>query len=221
MTMELPEMMLVDKPSGITSFDIIRILQKKLKGTHGKVKMGHAGTLDPMASGLMIIGVEKGTKALEGFLKLPKSYIAEIVLGVATDTGDTEGVVVAEKNVMSIDPHDIERTVQSMLGTHAFQVPIFSAIKVEGKPLYWYAHRGIEPPRIPTKTMTINRAEILDHYTSREGRYIVRVRFDVESGTYIRTLAGEFGRLLGYPAMLRYLRRVSIGDFSVEDAEKL
>ncbi|MDH5442120.1 MAG: tRNA pseudouridine(55) synthase TruB [Candidatus Nomurabacteria bacterium] len=216
-TSELPEMMLIDKPSGITSFDVIRRLRKK----HGKIKMGHAGTLDPLATGLMIIGVGQGTKKLNDYLKLPKVYIAEILLGVSTDTGDTDGNIVTETAVHDVDSKKVEQVVGDIVGTHEFQAPLYSALKVDGKPLYKYARAGQAPPRIPTKTMTVHSAQVLDQFDRGNGRYVVRVRFDVASGTYIRTLAEEIGRQLGVPATLRYLRRTSIGEFKIDDAISL
>lgn len=208
---------LVDKPKGITSFDVIRKLRKKL----GIKKMGHAGTLDPLASGLMIIGIYQGTKLLDQYLKLPKTYYAEILLGKSTDTGDLEGQILSTKKITEkIQESDIEEILRSLIGTQSFQVPIYSAIKVDGKPLYWYARQGIAPPRIPTKDMEIRTLSLLDSYKS-DDFWVLNIRCDVGSGTYIRVLAEEIGKRIGYPATLRNLRRTQIGDFSIHDAQEI
>ncbi len=115
-----PEFILVDKPKGITSFDVIRKLRKIYPG----VKMGHAGTLDPRATGLMIIGLNKGTKLLNQFLKLPKMYEAEILLGVSTDSGDLEGIILEEKDCLGIPDTEIKNKILTLIGNQMFPVPI-------------------------------------------------------------------------------------------------
>ena len=211
---DIPEILLIDKPKGITSFDVIRQLRKKLNIR----KIGHAGTLDPLATGLMILGIEKGTKKLEEYLKLPKVYYTDIILGKQTDTGDLEGKIIDKKPVREdIKEKEVEDVLQNLIGTHSFPVPLYSAIKVDGRALYWYARNDKEPPRIPEKEMTIYEASLLDSYTSDEF-WVLRVRLHVKSGTYIRVLGEEIGKALGYPATLKSLRRSSIGDFSLDDA---
>ncbi|MSU55888.1 MAG: tRNA pseudouridine(55) synthase TruB [Candidatus Taylorbacteria bacterium] len=226
----LPEhILLIDKPKGITSFDCIRILRKKLNIR----KMGHAGTLDPMATGLMIIGVGDGTKKLHEFLKLDKTYEAEILLGVKTDTGDITGQEVPISNSQfSINFQDkkfsneeIEKILQTMIGKLELPVPAYSAIKRGGEALYKKARRG-EVVDTPSKVMEITAVEFLGVSSpppqlrrGAGGGVVVSVRFDVTSGTYIRSLAEEFGRRLGVPATLAGLRRTRIGEFKIEDAE--
>lgn len=211
------DVLLVHKPVGMSSFDVIR----KLRPLLNIKKMGHAGTLDPLAHGLMIIGINKGTKKMEKYLKLPKVYTADVLIGKSTTTGDQEGEVFESKEVIKSDikVQDLEEVVLSMQGEHDLQVPIYSAIKVDGKPLYWYARNNVEPPRIPSKKMNITRIQLLDHYKS-DKYYVVKVRFEVSSGSYIRTLAEELGRRLGYPASLNSLYRVSIGEYKDHDAFK-
>ena len=210
-----PDVLLVHKPIGITSFDVIR----KLRPLLATRKIGHAGTLDPLAHGLMIVGINKGTKKLSGYLKLPKTYIAEVLLGRSTTTGDLEGDIVAEKYVEKVDMKkvDIEQAVDSLVGTHLLKVPLYSAIKVEGKALYRYAREGTTPPYIPEKEMTITHIQVLDDYRSNTG-HIIKVRLDVSSGTYIRSLGELLGQKMGYPATLRTLYRVAIGEYYDKDA---
>ncbi len=234
----MENILLVDKPKGITSFDVIRILQKKLHansapphsppagGSHSgnakaptRIKMGHAGTLDPLATGLMVIGVGEGTKKLNEYLKLPKEYEVEILLGIRTDTGDFEGKIL--ESVPILDRYsEIEKrapmVIQGVQGKIALPVPIYSAVKRGGKPLYKAARRGevVEPP---IKDMEVLASVF--HGIRREGEHaIISCAFEVSSGTYIRSLAEELGRRLGCPATVKELRRTKIGAFSVEKA---
>lgn len=210
-----PDVLLVHKPKGISSFDVIR----KLRPILGTRKIGHAGTLDPLAWGLMIVGVDTGTKKLTQYLKLPKTYIAEILIGKSTTTGDLEGDIVEEKFVdrNEIKTNELEFQVLSMKGEHTLQVPLYSAIKVQGKALYSYARAGETPPYIPEKEMNITAIQMLDSYRTGT-HHVVKVRIEVSSGTYIRTLGEEFGRRVGYPATLKSLYRVKIDDFKDADA---
>ncbi len=206
-------LMLIDKPAGITSFDVIRILRKKL----GVKKMGHAGTLDPRATGLLIVAYGQNTKQLKDFLGLPKTYVAEIKLGIKTTTGDLDGAIIEKKSVPQLSEKNIEDVVKTLIGKHELQVPIFSAIKKNGKPLYVYARAGKEKEiEIPVKPMRIYEARL----EKIEGE-ILTVYFNVASGTYIRSLAEELGRKLGTVATLQALRRTSIGNYKIEDAVHL
>ncbi len=207
----LTDVLLVDKPSGITSFDVIRRLRKKL----GITKMGHAGTLDPLASGLLIIGVGSGTKKLHALAGLSKVYEAEILLGTKTDTGDVTGKVVMSIPVKEHSPGEIKKALHSLVGTVTLAVPLYSAVKQKGKPLYRYAREG-KSVTVPMSEMEVHEAMLL----SIEGA-ILKVRFDVGSGTYIRSLAEELGERLGIVATLKNLRRVSIGKYKVDDARKV
>lgn len=204
--------LLIDKPAGITSFDVIRQLRKKL----GIKKIGHAGTLDPMATGLMILATEKDTKKLEQFLKLSKEYETEILLGTKTDSGDVDGEIIEQIQVAELDAKKVKEVLVSMIGTHTFSVPMYSAIKVDGKPLYKYAREGKKPSRIPEKEMTVTDIELL----GVEGS-VIHARIAVTSGTYIRVLGEEIGKRLGYPATLQALRRTRIAEYSIVDAQKL
>ncbi len=206
---------LIDKPKGISSFDCIRVLRKKL----AIKKMGHAGTLDPEASGLMIIGVGNSTKDLEKYLKLDKSYQATILFGEKTDTGDSEGKILESVEVTSIDNGKLESEVATMVGKLDLPVPRFSAIKQGGEPLYKKARRG-DSFEVPFKEMIVRGARLVS-FCTKGNRSVAVVDFEVSSGTYVRSLAEELGKRMGLPARLDDLRRTSIGDFKVEDAKKL
>jgi tRNA pseudouridine55 synthase len=211
--------LLIDKPKGITSFDVIRQLRIKL-GRKNMKKMGHAGTLDPLASGLMIIGINEGTKELTKLIKLPKVYRAEILLGVQTETADMEGKIIAEKSVSTIDMEKVAEALRSMVGKIILPVPVYSAIKVKGQPLYKRARGGEVGIITPEKEMEVLWINLLEHF-SFENHYVLRLELEVSSGTYIRALAEEIGRRLELPATIKELRRIKIGEFKITDAEKL
>lgn len=208
--METPDLLLVDKPKGITSFDVIRILRREL----GVRKMGHAGTLDPLATGILIIGMNAGTKKLAGLVGLPKVYEAEIVLGKATDTGDADGTTVREMPVPALSEEEVRNVVTGMVGELTLPVSLFSAIKRDGVPLYKLAYQG-KTAELPMRAMTVRSADFISYEASGG---IIRVRFDVSSGTYVRSLAEELGTRLGTCAHILNLRRLSIGGYSVENA---
>ena len=211
MNIMLMPFLLIDKPKGISSFRALQTLQDRL----GKKKMGYAGTLDPLASGLLIVATEHETKQLHNFLKLPKEYIAEIRLGVATETGDDEGVQREKRPVPNRTEKEIEKILRGMTGKIDLPVPLYSAVKKKGKPLYRYARKG-KSVELPVKTMEIMEGELLE---KKEETLIIR--WKVGSGTYIRTLAEELGKRLGTVAMVANLRRTAIGDFSIYQAKLL
>ncbi len=211
----MENILLIDKPVGITSFDVIRILRRKL----GEKKMGHSGTLDPLATGLMLIAYGKGTKELSILLKLPKTYEAEVLLGERRTTGDREGEVVEEADASHITEKEITAVLKTLIGKQTLPVPAFSAIKVNGTPLYKKARKG-QVFDLPLRVMEIEEARLLGVQKKGE-RQIAKISFSVGSGTYIRTLAEELGRRLSVPASLYSLRRTSIGEYKIEDAQKL
>lgn len=221
--------LLIDKTSGITSFDVIR----KLRKATGIRKIGHAGTLDPLATGLLIIGAGRATKLLNTFLKMPKTYRVDILLGKRTTTGDLEGEVIEEMPVERPDPDAIRREVEKLKGTHRLPVPIFSAVKIAGIPLYKRARKGDTTITPPVKEMIITEISLISHGSEKEEpaksndpsdhgtdlpRYRVTADMNVSSGTYVRSIAEELGRRLGFPATVSALRRTSIGPFHIEDA---
>ncbi|MEX0672498.1 MAG: tRNA pseudouridine(55) synthase TruB [Candidatus Paceibacterota bacterium] len=215
---DIPESIyLIDKPIGITSFDVIRRLRKKV----GIRKMGHAGTLDPMASGLLIVGVgSEGTKQLENFLKLDKTYQVVAELGVRTDTGDQEGEVVEKIDVVeSFSAEDIQKVCDQLTGVTDLPVPIYSAVKVGGEPLYKKARRGekVDPPVRAMKVYSLK----LNTVFKNEGSTFLDLTMDVASGVFVRSVVEAIGRGLDVPATTTKLRRTRIGEFRVEDAEKI
>ena len=217
---DVPEILLIDKPSGITSMDVIRQLRKRLNIK----KIGHAGTLDPLATGLMIIGVGPGTKKLTDLVKLDKEYVAEIRIGEQRSTGDLEGEVVAERSVVDLEQSEVELALKDMVATLTLEVSAYSAIKVGGVPMYKRARKaevkGERVSELPVREMKVFAAE-LEKYVCENDRAVATVQFHVGSGTYIRSLAEELGRRLGYPATLQWLRRTKVGVFDIKDAKQI
>lgn len=216
----VPEILLIDKPSGITSFDVIRQLRKIL----GVRKIGHAGTLDPLATGILLLGVGPGTKQLNDHIKLDKEYVAEIRLGQRTSTGDIDGEVIQEKPVPAdaMTHEEVASAISLLVGTHTYVVSAYSAIKQGGVPMYKKARaaaaRGetLSEEELPKREMTVYEAEVLDIKT-QDGYVTITARFAVGSGTYIRSLAEAVGEKLGYPATIQSLRRTKVGEWTLAD----
>jgi tRNA pseudouridine55 synthase len=221
----LPELLLIDKPVGITSFDVIRQLRRKT----GIRKFGHAGTLDPRASGLLILGVEQGTKQLASLVGLDKEYVAEILIGERRSTGDMDGVVIeARAYENDVTKEQVVAALQSLTGELFLPVSAYSAIKKDGVPMYKRAYeaaqKGEVVDAVPERRMVVYEAELLAYETLKiesEERLLPTVRFKVSSGTYVRSLAEALGSKLGYPAVLYNLRRTKVGEYRVEDAHSL
>lgn len=221
----MPELLLIDKPKGISSFDVIRQLRRKT----GIKKFGHAGTLDPLASGLMLIGVEKGTKLLAGLVGLDKEYEAEILLGEQRSTGDQEGIIVTQREYKGdLTESEIKKVLNELVGEKELPVSAYSAIKKDGVPMYKRARaaavKGELVDDVPSRPMKISAADLLkceEIIWEEKKRLSLQVRFVVGSGTYIRSLAEEIGRQLKYPATLKELRRTKVGEYKIADATKI
>ena len=210
-------MLLIDKPSGITSFDVV----DKVKKITGEKKVGHTGTLDPLASGLLIVLVGRNeTKKQNEYMKKDKKYEARIIIGQKYDTLDVDGTLEHEKDVKDISRLDVENALSKIVGSNLFEVPKYSAIKLGGKRLYKLARSGIEF-KPPTKKMNVFSAELFCFskvVVNNKNMLEICVKFHVSSGTYIRTLANEIGKILKYPASILSLRRTSIGEYNVSEA---
>ena len=224
--MHWPELLLIDKPTGISSFDVIRRLRKHYTEQCGEKapKMGHAGTLDPAASGLMLIGVGVGTKKLQDYIKLDKEYVAEVVIGRSTATGDVEGEVLQESDASQVNTEEITEVLKNMTGSLRLPVSAYSAIKKDGVPMYKRAREAAKKGEViedvPIRDMEIYETELLS-YKKEADKIIVKVRFFAASGTYIRSLGEELGRQLGLPASLAALCRTKVGEFTIENARQI
>lgn len=205
---DLSGLLLIDKPSGITSFKVVSIIRKQLQVK----KVGHCGTLDPLATGLMIVLVGKATKQQDSFMKKDKVYYAKIKLGIKTDTGDLEGKIVSTSDFSNITIDKIKDVCNSFLGEIEQEPPMYSALKVNGKKLYELARKGITIERKKRK-ITIYSIDVL----SFDGNEI-EVRVKCSSGTYIRVLAQDLGTKLQTHATLSYLRREQIGLYTLQQS---
>ena len=204
---EIDGVFLLNKPLGFSSNQAL----KKIQWLFNAKKAGHTGTLDPMASGLLPICIGEATKFSHRLLEANKTYIATMQLGVTTTTGDQEGEVVSQKDVV-LKPNQLQETLQKFTGDITQIPPMFSALKFEGKPLYEYARQGIEIERksrqVTIYDITLNKIE--------ESTVILEV--SCSKGTYIRTLAEDIGHALGCGAYLKALERTQTGNFQLSDA---
>lgn len=213
--MVAPGVLLVDKPGGMTSHDVVARARKAL----GTRKIGHAGTLDPMATGLLILGVESATRLLTFIVGLDKTYEATIRLGATTDTDDADGQIETVTDAGTLDPAAITAAIADLTGEIS-QVPSrVSAIKVAGRRAYDLVRAG-EEVELAAREVTVARFEVLG--TRRDGGYLdLDVVVDCSSGTYIRALARDLGAALGVGGHLTALRRTRIGPFAVVGAASI
>lgn len=200
-------LLLVNKPKGITSFDVIR----RLRATCGVRKIGHTGTLDPLAEGLMILLFGTACKLAADYSKLDKTYRAEVTLGANSSTGDREGelTLVSDRQPSR---EEIGAALAKFTSTITQTPSIYSAIKINGREAYKYARNG-QAVEVPSRQVTIHRFELMSYEYP-----LLSIEADVSSGTYIRTLAEDIGKELGTGAYLSSLLRTRIGDFSQEQA---
>jgi len=203
--------LLIDKPTGITSHDVVDRVRRILK----MKKVGHAGTLDPNATGLMIVLLGKGTKASQYMMSMDKTYTGTIKLGLETDSYDIDGEILSEKTPEPIDEFSLIETMESFIGDQYQKPPMFSAKKVNGVPLYKHARKGQEVER-EDRLIRISEFKLI-------GNRFPNLDFEisVSKGTYIRSVAHDLGEKLGTGGCLTSLRRTRISDFSIENAVNL
>lgn len=200
--------LIVDKPQGWTSHDVVHFIRKRF----GIKKAGHAGTLDPMATGILVVLLGKYTKLSAEFMDGCKEYRAVLTLGKATDTQDATGKVLRQQQVPELKQADVEDTLKRFTGEIEQVPPMVSALKVNGQKLYKLARQGKEIQRSPRKVI-INRLQ-LESFKPPDIALSVTCR----KGTYIRTLCEDISNALGCPGHMSYLRRTRSGRFSVDDA---
>ena len=202
----------VDKEGGMTSHDVVARTRKLL----GMKKVGHSGTLDPLATGVMVVGVGKVTRLL-GFLKdLPKRYVAEVVFGVETNTLDADGEVTATHDMSEVTLEDIAEAAKDFVGEIEQIPPMVSAVRVSGKRLHEWAREGREVER-PPRQVKIDSIEVGEGSVESDGP-VAKLDVRCGSGTYIRTLAADIGTALGGGAHVATLRRLAVGSFVIEEA---
>lgn len=210
--------LLIDKPVGLSSNDALMRARRLLNAR----KAGHGGTLDPMASGLLPLAFGEATKFASDALDADKLYLAEVTLGVTTDTADTEGQVVRRAPVQ-VDEAALQAAAASLVGEIEQVPPMHSALKRDGRPLYEYARAGVEVERAP-RCVTVHSIELValepvpGAVAGGPGSLCARLRVSCSKGTYVRTLAEDIGTRLGCGAHLSALRRLRVGALRVEDA---
>ena len=201
---------LVDKPKGITSRDVVNEIVKKF---HTK-RVGHSGTLDPIATGLMVICINKGCKLVPLLTNHDKTYLATVKLGIRTDTYDITGKVLEESDY-NLDKDTLINCLNSFKGSYEQVVPIYSSIKVNGKKLYEYARNNI-PVELPKHLVNIYDIELIDFNNDS-----FSFRVSVSKGTYIRSLINDIGNKLNIPMTMMDLRREIVGDNNINEAKSL
>ena len=204
-------LLFIDKTAGVTSRHIDNLIQKKFS----QKKVGHLGTLDPFATGLLVVSLGKGGKCLPYLSQSPKTYIASLELGKRTRSGDKDGEVIEERKVEAITDDTIRKVLESFLGKSMQITPMTSAIKIEGKPLYELAHQGIEIERKP-REIEVYSIKLL----FRLGKQIDFI-VSVSSGTYIRTLGEDIAERLGTIGYLTALRRIQVGNIDISKAKPI
>ncbi|MBI2496808.1 MAG: tRNA pseudouridine(55) synthase TruB [Opitutae bacterium] len=202
---EMEGVLLVDKPRGLTSHDVVYHLRRKLQ----MKKIGHAGTLDPMATGLLVMLVGKATRISQYLMSVDKVYEGEATLGVVTDSQDAEGEVMETRPVPELAEAAVRAAMQTFLGDQYQTPPMHSAIKIGGVPLYKLARKGEEVEREP-RFIRIAAFELLAFAPPR-----LTFRLDCTKGTYVRTVASDLGQKLGCGAHLSALRRTGSGRFTI------
>ena len=207
--------LLIDKPAGMTSFGVVARVRRVLSEHAGKkVKVGHTGTLDPFATGLMILVTGKKCREAEHYTKLDKWYEAQIVLGQTSSTGDPEGELAAVSDRRPTEA-EIGAVLERFTGEIQQVPPVFSAIKIDGQRAYKLARQGKEV-NMPSRNVTIYSLELISYEYPH-----MNIRTHVSSGTYIRTLAQDIGEALGTGAYCRELRRTKIAKYDIADAKTL
>ena len=203
----------VDKPAGMTSHDVVGRIRRRFN----ERRVGHSGTLDPDATGVLLVAVGNATRLLQFFGDLPKTYTGEVVFGSATNTLDASGAVVATSDMSGLTVERVRDASRLFVGEITQVPPMVSALKVDGRRLHEIAREGGEVEREP-RQVTVHRYVVHNEVERIDGNPVVRIEVTCSSGTYVRTLAADLGNALGGVAHLRNLRRRAIGDFIVGES---
>ena len=209
------EILVIDKPKNMTSRDVVNIISKKF---HIK-KVGHTGTLDPLATGVLVILTGKYTSLVELITAYDKTYEAEITLGIETDTMDITGNILKEEKC-ECSKEEIITALNSMIGEYEQTVPSYSAVKINGKKLYEYARNG-EDIELPKRKVKINSIELISDITYKDNKVIFKIITNVSKGTYIRSLVGDIASKLNTIGTMSELRRIKQGNISIEESDTL
>ncbi len=207
----LDGVLIIDKPSGITSHDVVAKVRKALKTK----KVGHTGTLDPLATGVLVVCVEKATKLVNYLTCDEKIYEVEMKLGIKTDTGDITGNIIDEDTNYKVTIKEANEVIKSFVGKQKQIPPMYSAIKVNGQKLYELARKGIEIEREPRDI------EIFDIYNIDINNEFIKYTVHCSKGTYVRSLCEDIAQRLGTIGVMTKLRRIKSGQFEIENAIKI
>lgn len=205
---------IVDKPKDYTSRDVVNVISKIY---HTK-KVGHTGTLDPLATGVLVICVNKATKIVELLTSYDKEYIATFKFGILTDTLDSTGSILKDEECI-LEKESLIDAMKKIEGTYMQEVPIYSAVRINGKKLYEYAREGLEV-ELPKHEVKISNLELLD-FNVEDNHTIVKIKCHVSKGTYIRSLGNDIASILGTNAIMTDLRRTKQGTFSIDNSIEL
>ncbi|HPA98925.1 MAG TPA: tRNA pseudouridine(55) synthase TruB [Bacilli bacterium] len=205
---------LINKEKGISSFQEIQRVRRKLNIK----KIGHAGTLDPLATGLLVVLINSATKLSDYLLNLDKEYLVEVIVGIGTNSYDLDGEIISKKEVK--EELNIDDILNSFLGEYMQEAPIFSAISQDGEKLYKKARRG-EDVELPQRLVEIKSIERVGDVIYQDNKAIFSFLTTVSKGTYIRSLVNDLGKKLNYPATVSNLCRTKISDFDLKDAYKV
>ena len=206
---------IVDKPKGMTSRDVVNIVSKK----YSTKKVGHTGTLDPIATGVLVLCIGKATKLVSRLTSLEKEYIATVILGEETDTLDITGNIIDDKICVKTQK-EIEEVLKSFIGSYNQEVPKYSAVKINGKKLYEYA-REDKNVILPKRIVHIKSIELLGDVTYKNNKTIFSFKCVVSKGTYIRSLIRDIAQRLNTVGIMSDLRRVKQGSFDIKNSVKL
>ena len=200
--------LIINKPAGLTSHDVVDFIRKRFRIK----KAGHAGTLDPLATGVLIILLNKSTKLSSRIMNDAKEYEVTLKLGVSTDSGDADGRILSRSNKTNVERERLQAAIKGFLGDVEQIPPMVSALKYKGKRLYQLARKGIEVPRKP-RLIHIFKIEIIEFSPP-----FIGLRVLCSKGTYIRTLCSEIGQVLGCGAYAERMRRIRSGDYHIQDS---
>lgn len=206
---------IIDKEKNMTSRDVVNKVSKIL----GTKKIGHTGTLDPLATGVLVLCVGKATKLVDLITGYDKEYIAKVCLGTLTDTLDITGNIIKEKET-NITKEEIENTLKSFIPGYEQEVPIYSAVKINGKKLYEYARNG-ETVELPKRYIKINSIDLISNIEYENGKTYFSFIANVSKGTYIRSLINDIGKKLNTYGTMVELRRTKQGNFKIEESSTI
>ncbi len=200
--------LIINKPSGITSHDVVEAIRRRFK----MKRVGHAGTLDPMATGVLMVLLGRYTKLFNSFASFDKAYSATMILGLNTDTADIQGKETARASIAGITPEKIEKVFNEFVGEIDQVPPMYSAVKVKGRKLYELARKGIQVER-EARRIKINKLEIVQINLPE-----VKFYLECSKGTYVRQLAEDIGKRLGCGGCISQIERTQVGSFNIKDA---